>query len=188
MQKEIEVKAKVESFEEVKKQLSLLGCSFSDPARQVDDLFVNFEGDYAEFQGGANFLRIRKETKSQKTRILFTLKQPQSNELDCIEKEVEISDAVQMGEALILMGYHQVLTVSKTRVKTTYKDIEICLDTVDGLGTFIELEKIVSTDNDGGAEIIQEELFGFLETLGIKREDRVTSGYDTLLYRLKHNQ
>ena len=105
MQKEIEVKAKIDNFQTVKTKLLELGCVFSDSIRQEDEVFVNFEGDFTQLKLGTNFLRIRKENKVGKDRILFTLKQPQSNELDCIEKEVEISDADQFKSAPNLVFY-----------------------------------------------------------------------------------
>lgn len=174
MQKEIEVKARVDDLSEIRTKLETLGCIFSEPVTQEDHLFVNFDGDYTVFMPNTNFLRIRK----MKDKILFTLKQPQSNELDCIEKEVQISDADQFQQALELMGYHKVIEVSKTRTKTKYQDMEICLDEVKNLGTFIEVEKIVDGD---GAEV-QKQLFDFLLTLGVQESDRVMNGYDTLLY------
>lgn len=174
IQKEIEVKAKVKDLVVVKTKLEELGCTFSEPVIQDDTIFVNFAGDFTKFVPGTNFLRIRKA----KGKVLFTLKQPQKNELDCIEKEVEISDAGQFRGALELMGYHEAVQVYKTRTKTRFNDMEICLDDVKGLGSFVEVEKI--TDGDGDA--VQETLFNFLETVGVKREDRVINGYDTLVY------
>jgi adenylate cyclase class IV len=43
----------------------------------------------------------------------------------------------------------------------------------------IEVEKITEGEGDD----VQEELFTFLETLGVTREDRVINGYDTLMYQ-----
>jgi adenylate cyclase class IV len=57
------------------------------------------------------------------------------------------------------------------------------LDEVDGLGSYIEVEKM--SDEDG--EKIQNELFDFLQILGVSKEDRVLKGYDTLMW-LKNNQ
>lgn len=159
MQKEIEVKAKIDNFETVKNKLLKLGCVFSDSIRQEDEVFVNFDGDFTQLKLGNNFLRIRKENKSGNSRTLFTLKQPQSNELDCIEKEVEISDSEQFKDTLILMGYHSAISVHKNRVKTKYNGTEICLDDVDSLGSFIEVEKIV----EGNGDEVQEELLVFLK-------------------------
>ena len=178
MQKEIEVKAKVKDVLVLKSKIEKLGSVLSDPIIQDDTVFINFTGDFTKSAPGTNFLRIRKA----KGKILFTLKQSQKNDLDCIEKEVEISDAVQFKEALELMGYHEAVQVHKTRMKTKYNGMEICLDEVQGLGSFIEVEKI--TEGDG--EVIQDELFQFLQTLGVQKEDRVMIGYDTLIY-LKNN-
>lgn len=179
MKKEIEVKAKVSHFQDLKSKLEDIGCEFSQSTRQEDDVFENFDGDYTTFTSETNFLRIRKEIKNEKTRILFTLKRPQKNELDCIEKEVEISDAQEFEDALVLIGYHKAVSVYKNRSKTKYKDMEICLDEVDELGSFIEVEKITEGESDD----VQEELFTFLESIGVEREDRVMNGYDTLMYK-----
>lgn len=178
MKKEIEVKAKVDDLQELRQKLENLGCIFGDSVKQEDTIFCNFDGDYTKFMPGSNFLRIRKA----KGKIMFTLKQPQANELDCIEKETEISDAEQMKGAIELLGYHEAVRVVKTRTKTKYQEMEICLDEVEGLGSFIEVEKI--TDGDG--EMVQNELFDFLQTLGIARENRMVNGYDTLIF-LKRN-
>ncbi|MDP3762811.1 MAG: CYTH domain-containing protein, partial [bacterium] len=56
---------------------------------------------------------------------------------------------------------------------------EICLDEVDRLGSFVEVETF---SDDGDPEKIQEEIFKFLLSLGVKPEDRVREGYDTLVY------
>lgn len=87
-----------------------------------------------------------------------------------------------MKGAIELLGYHQAIHVVKTRTKTKYQDMEICLDEVEELGSFIEVEKIV----EGEGETVQNELFGFLETIGVSKENRVLKGYDTLLY-IKQN-
>jgi predicted adenylyl cyclase CyaB len=58
----------------------------------------------------------------------------------------------------------------------------ICLDEVRDLGTFIELEKI--TEGEDPIKV-QSELFAFLKSLGVREEDRVERGYDTLLYLAK---
>jgi adenylate cyclase class 2 len=178
MKKEIEVKAKVKNLEDISQKIISLGSILSEPITQDDAIFVNLTGSFTDFKRGENFLRIRKNNQ----KILFTVKQPQKNELDCIEHEVEVSDAEELQNILELMGYHEAVQVHKVRRKAKYKDYEICLDEVRDLGSFIEVEKI--TDGDG--EKVQEELFLFLESLGVQREDRVVHGYDTLVYLNKN--
>jgi len=55
--------------------------------------------------------------------------------------------------------------------------VEICLDEVENLGSFIEVEKM----SDGDSKQIQEELAEFLGLLGVSPKDRVTKGYNTLM-------
>lgn len=182
MRKEIEVKAKLNNPEEVIAKLKELGCVISEPVTQHDAIFVDENyGAFDEFQPDKNLLRIR-ETGGK---FILTLKQPKSNEQDAIEHETEIQDPAEMKEILKYMGLHEAVQVHKKRSKAHHNDWEICLDEVEGLGSFIEVEKIA---DDPDVEAVQNELFNFLKTLGIKDEDRVTSGYDTLVYRKNGNK
>lgn len=176
MRREIEVKARVSDLTELTKKLEGLGVALSEPIVQNDETFVDQDyGDYDKFQPGKNILRIRESNG----KFIFTLKQPQSNELDCFERETEIIDPKEFKEALLLMGYKPVVEIHKVRRKAKYKDYEICLDDVKELGTFVEVEKITDDEN---ADKIQDELFSFLETVGVSKDDRETQGYDTLVY------
>jgi len=176
MRKEIEVKARVSDLEVLAKKLENMGVILSEPIIQNDQTFIDESyGSYDKFQPGRNILRIRENNG----KFIFTIKQSQSNELDSIERETEITEPEEFKEALFLMGYKPAVEIYKVRRKAKYNGYEICLDEVKGLGSFVEVEKI--TDNENTDEI-QNELFGFLESLGVKREDRVTNGYDTLIY------
>lgn len=174
--KEVEVKAKVTSFDLIKQKLIDVGCELTMPITQLDRIFVPIGTDFLHIPKGTNILRIRK----QGDRSIFTLKQPQSNELDCIEHEFEISDEKEMTLTLHLLGYEERVTVEKMRQKCTLKEYEVCIDTVTGLGSFIEIESI---SNDENAEKVQATLLDELISLGIDPHDRVFHGYDTLLYK-----
>lgn len=177
--KEVEVKARLRDRATVKQRLTDLGCVFTEPVTQDDRIFIVAGRELASTRTGDNVLRIRQ----QGNRTIFTLKQQQLNELDCIEKETDVSNSQQLQDIITLLGYEEAMSVRKTRQSTTYDGLTICLDEVVGLGSFIEVEKI--TDQDAG--IVQNELLDFLETLGVKREDRVEQGYDRLMDREKSN-
>ena len=175
---EVEVKARLQDREGVQRQLKGLGCSFSEELHQIDSIFIP-EGIPFPPPLGVPVLRVRK----QNDQSFFTLKIPQSNRQDCIERELEISDGEKMLEVIHLLGYKQVPTVEKKRIKTMHGDIEIVLDVVENLGEFIEAEKIVHTEDNESRQKTQEELFVFLGTLGISEGDRVIDGkYDIMLY------
>lgn len=172
--REVEVKAKVENLVILIDKLKQLGCDFGKPIFQNDQIFLPKGSKLTDDLHGKNVLRIRKNND----KIIFTLKQPIANELDCIEKEVLLEKAQLMPEILELLGYYETVKVNKKRLKCKYKEYQICIDEVDDLGSFVEVEKI--TDEDGLK--VQDELFNFLESLGVKRENRVLQGYDTLMY------
>lgn len=181
MRKEIEVKAKVADMSALIAKLEGLGCTISEPIIQHDSIFVAPDyGVFEDFHPGKNLLRVRE----QGDKIFFTIKQPQKNELDAIEHETAILDGEEMKNALQLMGYRETVQVHKTRRKAHYEKWEICLDEVDNLGSFVELEEIA--DDTADAEAIQNEMVTFLATVGIDASERVTQGYDTLVYLTKN--
>lgn len=173
--KEIEIKARIRNFNSVINQLKKIGCKISEPITQKDIIFLGDNLGFLDIKGGTNVLRIREENG----KISFTLKQRQKNELDCIEKEVIIDNLKEMEDILSHLGYHEVIRVNKKRRKCNFKKYNICLDEVDGLGKFIEVEEMSKEKN---AIRVQDELFRFLQTLGIKKEERITKGHDTLIY------
>lgn len=82
-----------------------------------------------------------------------------------------------------LLGFYKFTTVEKERVNARIGDIEVCIDEVTDLGSFIELEKFGKDDE---TESIHKELNSMLEKLGIKEEDHVHFGYDILMYNKKN--
>ncbi len=180
MKKEIEVKAKIKSIRDIIAKLKKIGCKMSKPITQDDIIFANYSGPFTKHHPGENILRIR----TANGKILFTVKQSQKNELDAIEHETIVDDAKETRSIIELLGYKEEVRVSKTRIKTKYNGWEICVDDVRGLGKFMEVEEL--TDEKADGEEVQEKLFCFLETLGVKRIDRVENGYDTLMYSKIH--
>lgn len=179
--REIEVKARVRNKESLVSELEKLGIKLSDPIIQNDVIFSRPVENYGEYIPNFSCVRIRK----QNDKYLFTLKKSGINELDSIEHETEISNPEEMTSIVKLLGQVEMARVNKKRQKAVYKDMEICVDEVEGLGSFIELERLVTS---GDPEKIQKELFDFLLTLGIKKEEEINQGYDTLMFNLNNNR
>lgn len=174
MRKEIEVKARIQDAESLIAKLTALGCVFSEPISQEDRVFVHVN-DQFPVKLGTNVFRIRKNNG----KFIFTFKRPLSNGLDKLEHEVMIDDAGEMEEILKAIDFHEVSLVKKIRRKTNYQGYEICVDVVEDLGSFIEIEKIA---NDEDSSKIQDEMFVLLLSFGVNKEDRVMVGYDVLMY------
>lgn len=180
--KEVEVKARIADKEAIIKKLESLGCKFSEPITQHDQIYVTLDVDFPDVKTGQGAARIRRQFGDKGDKILLTLKQVQKNQLDKIEHEVEISDAKEMDAILRIIGYRLVSEVKKVRRKTKYQGDEICVDEVEGLGSFMEMERLAE---EGDSDQIQAELFSFLKTLGIKDSDRVFDSYDIMAYKQK---
>lgn len=175
---EVEVKAKLNNRDLVVKKLQELGCTFSEELHQVDHVFIP---DHLDFPPpmGTPVLRVREQNNS----FFFTLKISQGSRQDSLERELEIKDGEVMIDILKHLKYQEVPTVDKRRIKTKYHDIEIVLDSVKILGEFIEAEKIVHEADPEARKQTQEELFSFLESIGVSKEDKVIDGkYDIMLY------
>jgi len=68
--------------------------------------------------------------------------------------------------------------IEKVRRAPTVADLSLCVDEVAGIGTFLELERMVPAHVPG--EAVQEELAGFVADLGIDAE-RTGETYDSLV-------
>ncbi len=181
---EVEVKAALKDRKTVVSKLAALGCKFSPELHQIDRVFFPQEFSFPP-PIGTGVLRVRNQNGS----YIFTLKISQSNHQDCIEREMEITEGDKMIDILKLIKYAEAPVVDKKRIKTNYKDIEIVLDEVEDLGSFIEAEKIVKSENKEDRKKTQEELFAFLETIGVSKEDRVIDGkYDIMLFEKLKNK
>jgi len=175
---EVEVKAHLRDRNKIKKKLETLGAKFSEELHQVDHIFIP-EGVSFPPPLSTPVLRVRKQDNN----YFFTLKISQSGRQDSIERELEIIDGGMMIEILKLLKWKEAPTVDKKRIKTKFKDMEIVLDDVKGLGEFIEAEKIVKNENHEDRKKIQNELCDFLETLGISKGDLLVNGkYDIMLF------
>jgi len=175
---EIEVKARVRNKAEVLKRLASLNCHLSAPISQRDRIFIP-NGLTLPTVAGVNVLRIRQ----QGGEYIFTVKQRLTNQLNCLERETTVDNLEAVVEMCTLLGYFEVSQVNKLRRKCKYDVFEICVDEVEGLGDFIEVEKL-STGEDSAA--VQKELFELLESLGVAKTDQVWDGYDVLMYNQKN--
>lgn len=176
--REIEIKATITSVRSIIDVLAAQNIVVTEPVTQHDRVY----GQNGIDGGGDNtapWLRIRTETRRGVVRHLFTLKRSVTNQMDSIEHETEVTDAVELEAIIRQLSFVPYSDLTKTRQTAHMGDIEICIDTVDGLGSFIEVEKL--TDEDVDYDVVAAELWQVLNRLGVQAEDEVTDGYDVLM-------
>jgi adenylate cyclase, class 2 len=109
---------------------------------------------------GVSLLRRRTVTG----RHYFTLKQPAQNDQACLEYETEVTDGEAMHHAALHMGYRPTVRIVKTRRTASTDGCSLCIDDLEGVGGFIEAERVAPDDAD--AQAIQAELAALIESLG----------------------
>ena len=160
---EVEMKFPLDSHETVREHLKSLEVTSSTTSKHIDEYFNHSLLDFAA-QDIA--LRIR----SRGDQHILTYKGPNLDKRAKVREEVELTftpeDRSKFRRMLIGMGFHAVATVNKQRdtisVKHDDRSIEICLDEVEGVGTFVELEIVVGDQSE------IESAKAYLETLAVK--------------------
>ncbi|MBE6502121.1 MAG: class IV adenylate cyclase [Methanobrevibacter thaueri] len=166
---EVEVKARIDSFEEMEKRLESLGAKKTKTEIQED---IYFQSPIVDFAQTDEALRIR--TTDNDTFI--TYKGPKLNDKAKTRKEVEMSieSAEKASDIFTEIGFKPARTVRKSRRYYQFENFEISLDDVEGLPPYMEIE-IALSDSDDYTEA-QDEIFKLFERLGI------TDGFERTSY------
>lgn len=173
--REIEVKYRVNDLEALLTALKSRGIELSDPIQQDDQAYAPTRWQFGDSKLGVSFLRLR----TTGGRHYFTLKQPADNAQACLEYETEVTDREAMHAAALHMGYKATVRIIKTRRSAVLASCSLCVDDVEGIGAFLELERLAADDANAAAE--QEELATFVDSLGIAAT-RTRETYDTLVH------
>jgi adenylate cyclase class 2 len=145
---EIEIKAYCDNREEVIQKIIILGGRFKERLIEHD---IYFNHPCRDFATTDEALRIRVADR----RNILTYKGPKIGEKTKTRFEEEVD---------FKLGFTAVDEVVKKREIYYVDDIEICVDEVDALGNFVELEK-----RGEKKEVVEEELFNLAKELGLYR-------------------
>ena len=174
--REIEVKARLRNKALFLQKASEKGIVFAEPIIQDD---MTYENETPRDDPQYNIFRIRK----QGDKLILTLKyKASSRSRDNHERETIIGNAEEVADMLARVGYMRGIHIHKSRQIAKYHDLELCLDEVDELGTFVEVEKLAEAEAD--VDAIQTELWNLLLELGVDPDDRTHKGYDILMHEL----
>jgi adenylate cyclase, class 2 len=173
--REIEVKYRIDDLEALLTALKSRGIELSDPVHQDDQAYAPEHWQFGDSKLGVSFLRLR----TTGGRHQFTLKQPGSNAQACLEHETEVTDRAAMHAAVLRMGYRPTVQIIKTRRTATLDNCSLCVDDVEGIGGFLELERLAADDTDEAAD--QAELAAFIDSLDIAAT-RTHDTYDSLVH------
>ncbi len=159
---EIEIKAYCENHDDVIEKIKSVGGRL---VKKADNLDIYYRHPSRDFTRTDEAFRIRAEDK----RTLLTYKGPKLGvrSKTRFEREIVFEGLDAMKEILEKLGFAVAGEVRKTRAYYRLGEVEICLDSVDSLGNFVELE-IKGDDREAG----ENTLFEIAGKLGLSRFER----------------
>ena len=179
---EVEIKVCIKNKKRLEQGMEQFGFMKGSLLRETDWYFDNMEGT---FRKSDKALRIRQcENLTSKENISYiTYKGPKLDNISMTRKELEIriDDAKTGKEILQNLGFLPVFPVVKLRQYFHKDDMTACLDQVENLGDYLELEIIV--ENEEGREEALNRIFLFLEKLGYGKEDIIRTSYLSMLQK-----
>ena len=171
---EVEAKYRVGDLDQLITALAQRQVVLSEPAEQDDQAYAPANWSYGMSKTGVPFARLRTECGQH----LFTVKKPIDNEMACLEHQSEVADRDAMHAALVTMGWAPTVRIRKHRRSGSWGSTAVCVVIVDGLGAFIEVERVVCATESGAQ--VQDGLDALVRSLGIEVQ-RVTDTYDSLV-------
>jgi len=159
---EIEIKARAD-HDGVIKALKAAGASFEKTADQADIFYNAPDRDFGKTDEA---LRIR----HQGSAVYLTYKGKKLDKVSKTRKEIEVqvSDRQKMEDILLSLGFRKTYSVFKKRDIYHLMGAEVCVDRVEGLGDFVELETIAEDMTE--MEKKRDELISLMRSLGIEGE------------------
>ncbi len=163
---EVEVKAKINDLEKFEKRLNEINAKFLKKEIQEDIYFNHPCRDFAKTDEA---LRIRKTGNE----TFLTYKGKRLDAETKTREEIEIKCGEEISEILNRLGFVAVANVKKVRREYLFEILHICVDDVEHLGNFVEIEGKDLKD--------KSKIFEILKFFEIEKSECLTKSYLELL-------
>jgi len=172
---EVEVKAYADDLKGIESRIKEMGAELAWEGEQQDTYFNHPKRDFAKTDEA---LRIRKE----KNRNSLTYKGPKIDEHSKTREEIQflIENPDAAGDMLVKLDFTPVGTVNKLRKNYQFDDLKISLDSVEGLGDFVEIEALDAGISEQDVTEVRDKIIALMDDLGLKKRERTS--YLELLY------
>jgi adenylate cyclase class 2 len=167
MSMEVEAKAYCEDLSVIEELIKGLGAEYKEEIEQFDTYYNHPARDFAQTDEA---LRIR--WVHEKAHL--TYKGPKIDDITKTREEiaVEVEDGDHAKEILVKLGFSEVGTVRKIRKKYNFNEFVICMDKVDGLGSFVEMEAQCDSDDSEEVSRLTGNILRTLKEWGLEKIER----------------
>jgi len=173
---EVELKVRA-AHGPVREQLDAAGATHVETVEQEDIYYDAPDRSFAETDEA---LRIRRERQDGATETRVTYKGPlvDSESKTRQEAETAVADPEAMRAILDGLGYDPAATVRKDRERFSLGECTVTLDTVEGLGEFVEVE---IEAEEAGVDAARERATERMRELDLNPGDQIRTSYLGLL-------
>ena len=173
----VEIKARTTALHRIREQLLAAGADFRGTDHQIDRYYRVPEG------------RLKLRTGNIERSLIFYRRTDQAEAKDSSVSLTRLADekeAISLGDTLE-RALGTWVTVDKQREIYFIGNVKFHLDTVAGLGTFVEIEAIGETE--AAREMLSRQIAHYRQLLGIRADDLLADSYsDQVARRVDQNQ
>lgn len=179
---EVEIKLPIKERPSIESRLLELGFVCGNLVKESDTYFNSKERDIRKRGEALRIRRTDNQTTGKRSAVI-TFKGQKSDSVSMTRKELEtgVENPDICEEIFLAVGLEPVRPVVKLRQYYQRERMTACLDQVEGLGDFLELEILV--EKESGKEEALREIEGALEALGYHMSDTTRTSYLTMLQR-----
>jgi adenylate cyclase class 2 len=176
--KEIEIQVQVDAIAPLLDFLKANG-QFKNEKHQVDEYFTPAHRDFTAVRPTNEWLRLRDSGGKASVNYKVWHQDTHGKSTYADEFETPIEDIVNMRKIFEVLNFKSLTIVDKVRKTWAYGDYEIAIDSVKGLGEFVEIERLTNENVD--VKKIVDEMIGFIKSLGCGKVTRNFVGYPFML-------
>ncbi len=177
---EVEVKLQIKDKDELISALEKDGFTKGKLLRESDSYF---NSDFHDFKKCGDAFRIRRteNLETGEKHDMITYKGPRLTSGIKARKELEtgVENSDVMEEVMLSLGYYKVDPVVKTRQYFHNGNMTACVDSVEMLGNFLELEIVV--DESVGYDEAEKKIGEKLKVLGHDLSESIKASYLTMV-------
>ena len=179
---EVEIKLKIEDKDQLKLQLIQSGFTEGECVTEKDVYYTAAHHDFAALDEALRVRSVENMTTGE-TSAAITYKGAKLDQKSMTrqELETEVGDAEICREILCKIGFTPVPPVVKVRRYFYKGKMTACVDTVDGLGDYLELEKLIAADKERNEALDEIEMM--LKKLGYSMQDTTRTSYLSMLMK-----
>ena len=176
---EIEIQVNVENLKSLIRFLKS-NAVFQAEKHQVDEYFSPIHKDFLGVRPVSEWLRLRNADGQFSINYKNWHHEKDGKGYYCDEFETKIESLEQVKRILSALSFRSIVTVDKLRKIYKYKDYEVAIDSVKGLGDFVEIEYI-GKNKKADPKKITEGMIDFLKKIGCGKIKINYGGYPYLL-------